>query len=211
MFSDLTENEKGIAERLMKLGLAKGALSLEMMVGSPVVMKSVEMGVPSVKGVNQYTNKEDHKLYLLKTELVGDLKGFCHLIFSEEDVLKIQTKCLPPDIMEANNSQSRLMKLEFMTEIDNMVAGSVVTQLANYLNLEVYGNVPILTTMKAEEANGHIDTESVDHSSTNILRTVYHVPELNIFTEFVWLFQDRFMDLISEFSKSEKSKEFASL
>ncbi|MCV9385637.1 chemotaxis protein CheC [Reichenbachiella ulvae] len=211
MFSDLTENEKGIADRLMKFGLAKGALSLEMMVGSPVVMKNVEFGVPSVNGVSQYTTKEDQKLYLLKTELVGDLKGFCHLIFSDEDVQKIQTKCLPEDIMTTNNSQSRLMKLEFMTEIDNMVAGSVVTQLANYLNLEVYGNVPILTTMKAAEANGHIDAESVDHNSNIVLKTIYHIPELNIFSEFVWLFQDRFAELITEFSKSEKSKEFVSL
>ncbi|PIB34539.1 hypothetical protein BFP72_03490 [Reichenbachiella sp. 5M10] len=211
MFSDLTENEKGIAERLMKFGLAKGALSLEMMVGSPVVMKNVELGLPSVKGVHQYTNKEDQKLYLLKTELVGDLKGFCHLIFSEEDVHKVQTKCLPPDIMEGNNSQSRLMKLEFMTEIDNMVAGSVVTQLANYLNLEVYGNVPILTTMQAAEANSHIDAESVDHNSTHLVKTVYHVPELNIFAEFVWLFQDRFIELISEFASSEKAKEFVAI
>lgn len=209
MFSDLTEKEKSTAERLMKFGLAKGALSLEMMVGSPVVMKSVDIGVPSVNGIHQYTKKEGQKLYLLKTDLVGDLKGFCHLLFSDEDVLKIQTKCLPPDIMSGNNSQSRLMKLEFMTEIDNMVAGAVVTQLANYLNLEVYGNVPILTTMQADEVNTHIDGESNSAQAQNILKTVFHLPELNVFSEFVWLFQDRFLELVVEFAKSEKASDLA--
>ncbi|MGL1887063.1 MAG: hypothetical protein OCD76_11175 [Reichenbachiella sp.] len=209
MFSDLTDKEKSVAERLMKFGLAKGALSLEMMVGSPVVMKSIDLGIPSVDGIHQYTKKEDQKLYLLKTDLVGDLKGFCHLIFSDEDVHKIQSKCLPEDIMAGNNSQSRLMKLEFMTEIDNMVAGAVVTQLANYLNLEVYGNVPILTTMQANEVNTHIDAESQDASAGSILKTVFHLPELNVFAEFIWLFQDKFIELISDFSKSEKAGELA--
>lgn len=209
MFSDLTDKEKGVAERLMKFGLAKGALSLEMMVGSPVVMKSIDVGIPNVGGLNQYTKKEAQKLYLLKTDLVGDLKGFCHLIFSDDDVQKIQKKCLPEDIMAGNNSQSRLMKLEFMTEIDNMVAGAVVTQLANYLNLEVYGNVPILTTMQADETNAFIDGESKEASAGHVMKTVFHLPEMNVFAEFVWLFQDKFEEMIKEFAKSEKASELA--
>lgn len=207
MVNKLTEKEVQVAEQLIKYGLAKGSLALEMVVQSPVVIKQIELTIPSIKGVTQYSNKMDNKSYLLRTELVGDLKGFCHLIFSDEDVAKIQGKCLPPDLISENNSQSRLMKLEFMTELDNMVAGAVITELANYLELEIYGNVPSLNVINAADANAEIEKEAQEAEAPYGVRGIFHVPELNIFSEFVWLFKDRIIELVKEFAKSDKSND----
>lgn len=211
MFSNLNEKELQVAERLLKYGLAKGSLALEMVVQSPVVIKQIELSVPNVKGILQYSNKNDKKSHLLKTDLVGDLKGFCHLIFSDDDVTKIQTKCLPADILEANNSQSRLMKLEFLTELDNMVAGAVITELANYLELGVYGNVPSLNVVNAEEVNNYIHNEAVELEANHVMRGILHIPELNVFAEFIWLFQERIIELVQNFAKSDRSKEIVEL
>ena len=211
MLNNLTEKEVHVAERLLKYGLAKGTLALEMVVQSPVVMKQLEMSLPSVKGVTQYSNKTEQKSHLLKTELVGDLKGFCHLIFSDEDVSKIQHKCLPSSLLEENNSQSRLMKLEFMTELDNMVAGAVVTELANYLELEMYGNVPALNVVNSDEVNEYINQEAIEMDAHHAIRGIMHIPELNVFGEFVWLFQDRIVELVQNFSKTEKANDIVEL
>ena len=113
MLSKWTDKEAQVADRLIKYGLAKGSLAMEMIVQTPVVIKQIEMGLPEKDGVILYTNKSDSKCHLLRTDLVGDLKGFCHLVFTDEDVLKIQEKCLPAEVMEENNSQSRMMKMEF--------------------------------------------------------------------------------------------------
>ena len=211
MLGNLTEKEVQVAEKLLKYGLAKGTLALEMVVQSPVVMKQLDLTLPSVKGVPQYSNKTEPKSYLLKTELVGDLKGFCHLIFSDEDVAKIQGKCLPASLVEENNSQSRLMKMEFMTELDNMVAGAVVTELANYLELEMYGNVPALNVINSEEVNEYIDKEAIEMDANHAVRGIMHIPELNVFGEFVWLFQDRIVELVQNFSKTEKANDIVEL
>ncbi len=211
MLGNLTDKEVHVAERLLKYGLAKGTLALEMVVQSPVVMKQLEMTLPSEKGVTQYSNKNEQKSHLLKTELVGDLKGFCHLILSDEDVAKIQQKCLPAGLLEENNSQSRMMKMEFMTELDNMVAGAVVTELANYLELEMYGNVPALNVVNSEEVNEYIQSEAAEMDAHNAVRAIMHVPELNVFVEFVWLFQDRIIELVKNFSKTEKANEIVEL
>ncbi|MFY0625835.1 MAG: hypothetical protein JXR07_06060 [Reichenbachiella sp.] len=207
----MSEKEILVAEKLIKFGFAKGSLALEMVVQSPVVLKQIELTLPNFKGVTQYSNKNEGKSHLLKTELVGDLKGFCHLLFSDEDVTKIQYKCLPQELVSENNSQSRLMKLEFMTELDNMVAGAVVTELANFLELEMYGNVPSLNIMNASEVNEYIGGEVEAASARNAVRGILHIPELNVFVEFIWLFQDRIVELVKEFSKSEKSREIVEL
>lgn len=211
MINELTEKEVQVAERLIKYGLAKGSLALEMVVQSPVVIKQVELTIPSVDGVTQYTNEVDSKSHLLRTELVGDLKGFCHLIFSDEDVNSIQGKCLPSDLLSENNSQSRLMKLEFMTELDNMVAGAVITELANYMELEIYGNVPSLNIISTSEVNAQIEKEAKEMEAPYSVRGIFHVPELNVFSEFVWVFKDRIIELIKEFSKSDKSNDLIEL
>lgn len=211
MLSNLSDSEVKVAEKLMKFGLAKGSLALEMVVQTSVVLKQLDMSLPSTKGVKQYSTKSEGKSHLLKTELVGDLKGFCHLVFSDEDVTTIQNKCLPPDLVSENNSQSRLMKLEFMTELDNMVAGAVITELANYLELEMYGNVPSLHVVTADEVNEYIDKESIEMSAHRAMRGVMHIPELNVFAEFIWVFQDRIQELVKEFAKSDKSKAIVEL
>ena len=81
------------------------------------------------------------------------------------------------------------MKLEFLTEIDNMVAGAVITQLADHLNMEIYGNVPSLHVMQAEEVNKYIQAESILYNSKVEFRAVFNMPFLNIESEFVWLIE----------------------
>ncbi|WP_109829503.1 hypothetical protein [Reichenbachiella versicolor] len=211
MLSKWTEKEAQVADRLIKYGLAKGSLALEMVVQSPVVIKQIEMDLSQENGITLFTNKGDSKCHLLRTDLVGDLKGFCHLVFTEDDVTKIQQKCLPAEVLEQNNSHSRMMKMEFMTELDNMVAGAVITELANYLELEMYGNVPALNVVNAGEANAIITKEANEAEAPNALRGIMHVPELNVFVEFIWAFQERIIDLIKNFSESEKSRDLVEL
>ena len=211
MLNKWTDKEAQVAERLVKYGLAKGSIALEMVVQSPVVIKQIELDLPSSGDIIQYSNKSSKKSHLLRTDLVGDLKGFCHLVFSDDDVQKIQAKCLPEHILEENNSQSRLMKMEFMTELDNMVAGAVITELANYLELEMYGNVPALNILNAEEVNEFITKESEEANAPNAFRGIMHIPDLNVFVEFIWVFQDRIVELVRNFAQSEKAKEIVEL
>jgi len=210
MFNNLTEKELDAANGLIRHGLAKAGKALQMILNTPVVVNPVQLGDDNLEDTPEYSTKtKDKRTHLLKTELVGDLKGFCHLILSQEEVEKIQNHCLPANIMNENTPQNRLMKLEHLTEIDNIVAGTVITEFANYLNLKVYGNVPSLHIMHAEEVNKYIHAEAVVYSSSNYFKAILQAADLHISADFIWLFQDNFANCIKEFSQSDRRVEIA--
>lgn len=196
MLNQLTERESSAADKLVRYGLLKAGLALKSILSADVALKSLELDVNQSDDLPTYCSKQKEKVHLLKTELVGDLKGFCHLIFSENEVSIIQNTCLPEQILINNNPETRLMKLEFMTEIDNMVAGAVITQLSNHLEKEVYGNVPSLHIMQADEVNKYVQSEAEAYGTSVALRAVFSIPALNVEAEFLWLMREEFIDSI---------------
>lgn len=207
MFNNLTDREIDATDKLLQFGLSKAAKAFQSVLGTETSLKRIDSKLDFVSNVPQYCTKVDSKTHLLKTELVGDLKGFCHLIFSEKEVQKVQNAGLPEEVLLNNNPETRLMKLEFLTEIDNMVAGSVITQLANFLDLEVYGNVPSLHVMQANEVNKYIQAESVVYDSKVEFRATFSVPHLEINPEFVWLLQENFIEKVKVNAEKVLAKE----
>ncbi|MEO9801676.1 MAG: hypothetical protein ABJF04_00445 [Reichenbachiella sp.] len=207
MFNNLTDKEIDATNKLLQFGLSKAAKAFQGILGTEASLKSIDSELTRISDVPQYCTKMDSKTHLLKTELVGDLKGFCHLIFTENEVQKVQNAGLPEEVLLNNNPETRLMKLEFLTEIDNMVAGSVITQLANFLDLEVYGNVPSLHVMQANEVNKYIQAESVVYNSKVEFRATFSVPHLGVSPEFVWLLQENFIDKVKANAEQVLAKE----
>lgn len=207
MFNNLTERENSATDKLLKFGLSKAALAFKSILGTDATLNGIASDLEQVGDVPQYCTKTDGKTHLLKTELVGDVKGFCHLIFSENEVQKIQNAGLPEEVLINNNPETRLMKLEYLTEIDNMVAGAVVTQLANFLDLEIYGNVPSLHVMQADEVNKYIKAESGVYNSKVEFRAAFSIPQLDVQPEFVWLLQESFIDKVKENAENVLAKE----
>lgn len=196
MLYSLTEREIEATKKLLRYGLSKAAGAFQSVLGTEARLVGINTKLEVVMDVPQYSTKTEAKSHLLKTELVGDLKGFCHLIFTAGEVQKIQNAGLPEEVLLNNNPETRLMKLEFLTEIDNMVAGSVITQLANFLDLEVYGNVPSLHVMNSEEVNKYIKAETAEYNSKVEFRANFEIPGLDVKPEFVWLLQDSFIEKI---------------
>ncbi|MEP3389169.1 MAG: hypothetical protein ABJO02_13325, partial [Reichenbachiella sp.] len=89
MFNNLSERENSATNKLLEFGLSKAALAFRSILGTEASLKSIDAPLEQLGEVPQYCTKTTGKVHLLKTELVGDLKGFCHLIFSEEEVQKI--------------------------------------------------------------------------------------------------------------------------
>lgn len=207
MFNNLTERENSATEKLLKFGLSKAAMAFKSILRTEAALTGIESDLGPNGEVPQYSTKSDGKTHLLKTELVGDVKGICHLIFSEVEVQKLQNAGLPEEVLMNNNPETRLMKLEYLTEIDNMVAGAVVTQLANFLNLEIYGNVPSLHVMQADEVNKYIKAESGVSDAKVEFRAAFDIPELGVKPEFVWLLQESFVDKVKENTDTVLAKE----
>lgn len=193
MLSNLKENELEIATKLIFDGLSMAKASMEQILQSPITIKKIDYGSSDGEG---FYSKTGERVHLIQTELKGDLKGISHLIFSESEVMKIYKACLPEKIIQDDSPASKMMKMGFLTEIDNMVAAAVITEFANFLNLDIYGHVPSLQVMQANEVDSYIQKESHDFDAVIHFKAIFHGSELDISPDFVWVFQSEFVDKI---------------
>jgi len=197
MIEHLNENELKVATKLIFDGLSMAKSSMEQILQSPISIEKIEYDGNDL-GVKRFFNEKVGSVHLIKTELMGDLKGTSHLIFSETEVSRLYKACLPDSIISDESNESKLMKMGFLSEIDNMVAAAVITEFSNFLGIEIYGMVPSLKVLEATEVNEYLADESKDYDSVVHFKAVFHGKELDISPDFVWVFQNKFVDKIKD-------------
>ncbi len=197
MIAKLNESEFKAATDLINGGLSMAKQSMEQILQSPIHLSKIDLNEDEHE-VPQFLKEIDSEVHLLQTELKGELKGSCHLIFSGDEVKKITEACLPAALIKEDNEISRAMKMEFLKEVDNMVAAAVVTEFANILGLEIYGHVPHLHIMAASEVADYLQSQASDLDSIIHFKAQFHGAELDINPDFVWIFNEKFLDKIKE-------------
>jgi len=198
MLSNLKENELQLATTLINDGLDMAKVSMEQILQSPIVLKKIDYGHDE-EDIPQVNSKNGDRLHLIKTELKGQLKGSCFLIFSEEEVEKIYNTCLSPDMLADNSDQGMEMKMAFLTEIDNMVSAAVITKFSNFLDLELFGYVPSVNVISADEVKNYLDAELATFETIIHFKAIFHGTELDISPDFIWMFNDKFLEKIKDF------------
>lgn len=196
MIEDLNEDELKVATKLIFEGLSMAKASMEQILESPINIEKVEYGTSDMDLTKFGQNESE--VHVIKTELMGELKGTSHLIFSETEVNKLYQSCLPASIANDDSNESTIMKLGFLTEIDNMVSAAVITEFSNHLGVEIYGNVPSLKVIKANEIAGYLDEESSELEQIIHFKAVFEGKELDISPDFIWVFHNKFVDKIKD-------------
>ena len=198
MLDKLNENELEIASKLVFDGLSMAKKSMEMILQSPISINKIDYSDTVHVPLPTFEEAGEESVHVIKTELVGELKGTSHLIFREHEVAKIFKACLPANLLENDSPESRMMKMGFLTEIDNMMAAAVITEVSNSLGLEIYGHVPTLNVIKSQDVNKYLEKESGEFDSIIHFKALFHGDELDIAPDFVWIFQEEFVDKIKE-------------
>ena len=194
MIEDLNEDELKIATGLVSKGFSMAKASMEQILRSPISIRKIEYGTSEMDPVK--FGKSDSKVHVIKTELMGELRGNSHLIFSETEVSKLYQSCLLPSIVNDDSNESTVMKLGFLTEIDNMVSAAVITEFSNFLGVEMYGRVPSLKVIKANEIENYLEEESSELKQIIHFKAVFEGKELDISSDFIWVFHNKFIDKI---------------
>jgi len=196
MIEDLNEDELKVATKLIFEGLSMAKASMEQILQSPINIEKIEYGTSDMDLAK--FGQDESEVHVIKTELMGELKGTSHLIFSETEVNKLYQSCLPPSVAADDSNESSIMKLGFLTEIDNMVSAAVITEFSNHLGVEIYGNVPSLKVIKANEIAGYLDEESSELQQIIHFKAVFEGKELDISPDFIWVFHNKFVDRIKD-------------
>ncbi|MEQ8471623.1 MAG: hypothetical protein RIC35_10570 [Marinoscillum sp.] len=196
MLDKLNENELEVASKLVFDGLSMAKKSMEQILQSPISMEKVDYSHGKNVPLPKYQPNDDQSVHVIKTNLIGELKGTSHLIFSEDEVAKVFSACLPASIIESDSAESKMMKMGFLTEMDNMMAAAVITEFSNFLGLEIYGHVPSLEVVKASEVNNYLAKQSGEFDAIIHFKAIFKGKELDISPDFVWIFQEEFVDKI---------------
>ena len=196
MIEKLDEKEMEIATALVTKGLNRASKALSDVINTPISIETLDFGSDSLNDGQFPGLPIVGESSLLKTEVIGDFKGVCYLIFSESEVEKISSKCLPAQMKADNPEQYSMMQQGFVTEIDNIVSAAVITEFANYLECGIYGNVPHLDLMPAEEIVGYLENEATKYDSLVHFKARFAGDELEIAPYFTWMFQGEFTEQI---------------
>jgi chemotaxis protein CheY-P-specific phosphatase CheC len=162
---------------------------------SKIARVSIRMGEDSalMKEHPQLSyNNRTGDLFILITQLIGEVSGKSFLILSEKE---------SQEIFKALGSQARTSRFEeaFLLEIDNIISASVISELANAFNAEIYGDVPRIVKVPAHKLKAFMDSEieSDGYSKIVYCNTSFHVGNVETKPQFIWKLSDEIFDIIS--------------
>ncbi|WP_109830769.1 hypothetical protein [Reichenbachiella versicolor] len=196
MIEKLDEKEMEVATSLVTRGLQRASKALSDVIQTPITIETLDFGSDSLDDGQFPGLPIEGESSLLKTEVIGEFKGVCYLIFSESEVEKISAKCLPASMKSDNPEQYTMMQQGFVTEIDNIVSAAVITEFANYLDCGIYGNVPHLEVLEASGIRKYLESETQKYDSLVHFKARFAGDELDIAPYFTWMFQDEFSNQI---------------
>ncbi|MDH5366258.1 MAG: hypothetical protein OEW67_04675 [Cyclobacteriaceae bacterium] len=179
--------EQDAFEEIANIGLSKAADSLSTIVNEKVLLKTTKMGINFSKRLEQ-SGSQDY--VVLTTHVKGEHEGTCLLIFSQEEVFNIKEKCL------YNNDDKKMLEA-LLLEIDNIISASVITQLANILDLNIYGSVPEISLLSLDDLKKHLIDMKSNYDpllfSTNLISD-----NLDLEPDFFWFFKEGMLQTLQK-------------
>lgn len=200
----LQDLELDIAKEVLNVGLGKAADSIAFFTHDKVVIRSLDLQIKEPhKVIYDISNKrEDESLYVLSTELLGEMRGVCYLIFSEEEVNKLWQVCLPESIR--NNPEAlKEMGEAVLLEMDNIIVASVVTQFSNFFKYKMYGDVPSLSKTISKGLEQIISSANRCSNYCLFFKSEFITSNLQINPEFVWLIDEKYFEGVKTLAQDD--------
>lgn len=182
-------------KEIVNIGLAKAADALAMIINEKVLIKCVELKSPG----DVFSGIDNDQIYL-STEINGDIKGVCYFIISKHDAAFLVGKALPnsasdePFVIDEMNEG-------FLLELDNIISAAVTTQLANLLQMNIFGDVPKLNKWDTLNSRDPL----YDKFKPLFLKTEFQIQSVTFSPGFYWFLEPKIMTKIREIVDAEIS------
>lgn len=177
-----TEEEQIWVFGLLNEAFAQAATAFSTFVGMPT---DIQLDLPHYP-LSQITTSHE-KLYVLVSELKDQIKGRCYLCFDQNSVDKIM------HIIPKNASYDEQFKVEFLKELDNIVTASVVTVLANTLQLQTYAYIPILKFWEASQLKDALLLDVALEKLVFNFNAKFKLSGDAVVAEFIWVLEDQLL------------------
>jgi len=134
--SSLNDLEQDGFVEIINIGLSKAADALSMIIKERVLIKCIEVMSPL-----EVFNEMGNDSIKLVTDLKGDVEGSCYFVISESEADYLTRKTVSANSEPGKFELNELNK-GFLLELDNIISAAVITQLADIMKLNVFGDVP---------------------------------------------------------------------
>ncbi len=202
MMKNLTSQEIDVAKTIISAGLVKSAESLSFFMNETITLKDFDAEKHLDNPPLELSKKDENNIHLLTTKVIGEMKGICCLIFSEEEADHLRQAALPQEILDSPEMMEE-MSDGIMLEVDNIISASVITQFSNLLKVKIHGGVPSLKKVTSKEMEEFITGEVDQELYLISFKTSFESSKANFNPEFVWLFDNTFIDCIKNYTAQE--------
>jgi len=194
--------ELDVAKEVINIGLSKAADALSFFTQQKVIIRNSELILKNISEAKELSNKIGDKIYVLTTDIIGELEGVCYLIFNEQEVEKLLKISLPATILEDEKQKSEMADA-ILKEADNIITASVVTQFSNLLKFNIHGGVPYLDILSKDKVPNFLLSRASGSEYFLQISAQFHTEVVDFSPEFVWFLDSKFIEGIKTFVKDE--------
>lgn len=187
----LNIDEQKTAQRIIKMGLEEAARSLEFFTMSETRQEFDEQFAVVDSSLVEVLPYKDRVVYLLTTQLEGELKGLAYLLFTNEEVNRLMNIRYSKHTFDEAKYQRKREGL--ILEIDNIITASVVSQFANHFSYNTYGGIPKLKVVSYEDLLKEIEIGRSTNEFALQFKARLVSEGVNINANFVWFVDANFV------------------
>ena len=189
------------ARDILEVGLAKSAQSLSVMINSHVELTPLEISLVG-KELNDFLSHPEMNTLILKTELVGPVGGINYMLLSKSAVTAICQKCFNDEFSEEDIKN---LTIEFLKEVENVLAAATISEIADRFQVDMYGDVPKIQAVESSKVINVIDSETLNMNPHLQLRCELVIPELSISMNVIWVFDSNFLSMVDATTDLQKA------
>lgn len=195
--------EQDIFRELISISISKAGDAFSRISQGPIMLKAPEISFVKKPEVIKDLIERNSLRLLVQSGIKGDLDGNTLLFFSDDQIDQLSGKNL-------NGNSTFILRESLFMEISNILTGSIVSQLANFLKINIYGSVPKQPFDLKKNPPGHDFYNEISRSHSLLVTVetsfVNKVNKLNL--PFVLIFDvasmDRIIGIIREKNKTDK-------
>lgn len=191
----LTIEEQKVASNIVSKGLEKAAESLSFFLKEDVVVDHIDNDACDISYTLSILPRNRTNIHLMTTAIMGEMKGVCCLVFSEEEATLIKKNALPEEL---HNDEAAMKEMgeAFLLELDNIISAAVITEFANKLTTRIFGDVPGLKIVDEEEMLNYFSQQMEEEMLFLNFKAGFKSNTVDFTPEFIWLFDSSFAEKV---------------
>ena len=182
-----------IVEDMILESLDKAASSMEQMLKIRVKPKITGFGLGPIRRIREFDELGRFKVNLMKVAFTGEINGALYFVINNHEMDLINQVNLPQSVISTRNSESKMMRHDFMSEIENLIANQSIATLSEFLGVQVIPEVPIIRNMRGDLVNDYLENENEQIGTQFYVKSTLNGMVVNIAPHFLWLIDENFM------------------